>query len=93
MIRRRHDHRRRLPGRRRPYTLRGIRRVPCARCGAPSAYQWSACALDNRWCGLCAQCDIALNAFVLRFFRIASAAQLLARYIARVRAQQGQQAA
>jgi hypothetical protein len=55
--------------RRTPYTARGISRVPCQRCGAPSLHQWQCCADDNTWRGLCAKCDVALNELVLRWFR------------------------
>lgn len=53
--------------RRTPYTERGIVRVPCCRCGKPSCYQWTICADGNQWRGLCAECDVALNALVMRF--------------------------
>ena len=52
---------------RRPYTERGIRRVPCARCGAPSEFQWQVCADGNVFRGLCAPCDVAVNELVVRF--------------------------
>jgi hypothetical protein len=55
--------------RRTPYTRNGIRRVPCARCGAPSRYQWQACADRRHYRALCAACDIALNRLVLAFVR------------------------
>ena len=51
--------------RRTPYTERGIRRIPCARCGAPSSTQWQVCADGNQYRGLCIDCDVALNALVL----------------------------
>lgn len=53
--------------RRNPYTERGIKRIPCFRCGAPSRYQWQICADKNRWRGLCLGCDFGLNAAVLRY--------------------------
>ncbi len=58
--------------RRKPYTDRGIKRVPCARCGRPSHRQWQICALDNQWNGLCVDCDIELNRLVLGFIGIPS---------------------
>jgi hypothetical protein len=54
-------------GRRRPYTKRGILRVPCARCGEPSRFQWNVCADGNRYRGVCLACDVALNDLVLRW--------------------------
>lgn len=57
-----------MSNRRTPYTERGIRRVPCYKCGQPSRYQWQVCADGNVWRGLCAACDIALNRLVLRWF-------------------------
>lgn len=54
--------------RRKPYTVRGIRRAPCARCGAPSVYQWQACADGRQYRAVCAACDVMLNVMVMRFF-------------------------
>jgi hypothetical protein len=51
--------------RRKPYTAIGIGRVPCFRCGEPSAYQWQVCADGNVYRGLCRECDVALNRLVL----------------------------
>lgn len=59
-----------IQGRKKPYTQRGISRVPCARCGKPSRYQWSSCALNNLWFGLCHGCDVALNQLVVNFMGI-----------------------
>jgi hypothetical protein len=53
--------------RRTPYTERGITRVPCARCGKPSRYQWSCCANDNRYVALCPSCDVGLNEVAMRY--------------------------
>lgn len=67
----------------RPYTRRGLARVPCAHCGEPSAHQWNltACAIGRGgWFAVCHPCDLALNAMVLRFLRRPNAAQLLETY-------------
>ena len=56
-------------GNRTAYTERGIRRVPCARCGAPSQQQWNICADGNRYRGMCNACDVLLNDLVLKFVR------------------------
>lgn len=53
--------------RRTPYTSIGIKRIPCARCGAPSVHQWQICSDGNQYRGLCLECDIAMNEVVLRF--------------------------
>lgn len=50
-----------------PYSEIGIRRVPCARCGKPSRYQWQICADDNVYRGLCPDCDVELNTMVMRW--------------------------
>jgi hypothetical protein len=71
-------------GRKKPYSERGINRVPCARCGKPSQHQWNCCALDNRWLGVCTECDIKLNADTLAFFRVPDAAGVLAAYVERM---------
>lgn len=57
-----------MVARRKPYTERGIKRVPCARCGAPSHAQWQVCADGNTWRGLCRRCDVDLNDLTMRFF-------------------------
>lgn len=67
-------------GRRQPYTARGIGRVPCRRCGAPSFHQWQVCANGNRWLGVCVACDVALNRVALEFMRVPNAEALLATY-------------
>jgi hypothetical protein len=41
--------------------------VPCARCGESSHYQWNICADKNRPRGICADCDVKLNAMVMRW--------------------------
>ena len=66
-------------GRKKPYTELGISRVPCARCGAKSTQQWQVCSNDNRWMGVCKECDIALNALVIDFFGLPK--DLLKKYI------------
>lgn len=57
----------------RPYTEAGLGRVPCARCGSPSRFQWSidVCALRRKivWVGLCTEHDIELNAQSLEYIR------------------------
>lgn len=53
--------------RHKPYTVRGIRRVPCARCGAKGYASWHICADENRQRVLCASCDIDLNTWVMRW--------------------------
>ncbi len=68
-------------GRRKPYTARGISRVPCARCGKPSKHQWNVCANDGRYLGVCEECDVALNRLALDFFRIPNADELMDAYI------------
>ena len=50
-----------------PYTELGLSRVPCERCGAPSANQWQICATGNKWAGVCVKCDVALNEMVVAF--------------------------
>lgn len=50
-----------------PYTEIGIRRQPCTRCGKPSRYQWQICADKRIFRTLCADCDVELNAMVMRW--------------------------
>lgn len=56
-------------GRRQPYTVIGIRRLPCVRCGGKAEFQWQACSDGNIWRPLCVRCDIAVNRLVLKFMR------------------------
>lgn len=42
------------------------------RCGNPSSQQWQICALDNKWVGICDDCDIELNRMVLEFVGVSS---------------------
>jgi len=63
-----------------PYTARGIKRVPCARCGKPSHAQWNVCADGARYRAICLQCDIKLNLLVLHWFGDDEAAQKIIAY-------------
>ena len=56
--------------RRKPYTDKGIKRVPCFRCGKPSVQQWQICVLNNEYKGVCKDCDFELNKLVLEFMGI-----------------------
>ena len=50
-----------------PYTEIGIRRLKCVRCGAKAQFQWNICADGNVYRPICKQCDIELNAMVLKW--------------------------
>lgn len=63
-----------------PYTAIGIRRVPCARCGAPSNHQWNVCADFNSFRAICWPCDIEMNRMVLNFMRFPNVDQMVADY-------------
>jgi hypothetical protein len=67
-------------GRKRPYTETGIKRLPCARCGAPATQQWKVCADGSLNRPICTECDIALNELVLEFMRDPEAQEKLKRY-------------
>lgn len=56
-------------GRKKPYTEKGIKKIPCFCCGGKSNQQWQICSLDNKYYAICNQCDIELNNLVLMFFR------------------------
>jgi hypothetical protein len=56
-----------MHGRKKPYTDRGIERVPCVRCGRPSFHQWQICSDGRLFRPLCSKCDVALNTMVLRW--------------------------
>lgn len=63
-----------------PYTARGIRRIPCVRCGAPSRHQWNACALGHRYFAVCVPCDIGLNRAALEYMNWPDRETILADY-------------
>ena len=67
-------------GRKKPYTERGISRVPCLRCGKPSRYQWQACSLGNRWIAVCPECDVGLNSAALRYAGVPGWKEIIANY-------------
>jgi len=68
--------------RKKPYTERGINRVPCTRCGSPSVHQWQICADGNQYRGVCERCDIQLNDYVMSFMKIPNRQEKIERYIA-----------
>jgi len=70
--------------RKKPYTAKGIKRVPCFRCKKPSRYQWQVCADDGQFRGLCELCDIDLNKMVLRFMNDPEWERKMAKYRERV---------
>jgi len=70
-----------MKGRKKPYTELGIKRVPCLRCGKPSTQQWQICSLNNKYFGVCSECDIKLNALVLDFFQVPRKRNIIESYI------------
>lgn len=54
-------------GRRQPYTVIGLARLPCVRCGKPARFQWQICADDRLYRPVCLACDVELNALVMRW--------------------------
>lgn len=67
-------------GRRRPFTAKGIERLPCVRCGHPAFHQWQACADKGLYRPLCLPCDVDLNALVLGWVGDPEAAAKMATY-------------
>ncbi len=68
-------------GRKQPYTVIGIGRKKCARCGDKAEFQWQCCANGNLWLPVCSRCDIDINILVLRFFKIKNRGHLISSYI------------
>lgn len=56
-----------MQGRKKPFSDKEIEKCECVRCGKPARFQWNACADGNTWRPMCEQCDIMLNAVVLKF--------------------------
>lgn len=48
-----------------PYTVIGIGRLSCVRCGEPASTTWQVCADQRMLRPLCWECDVALNEMVL----------------------------
>jgi hypothetical protein len=69
-------------GRRRPYTVLGVSRLPCSRSGCPNraSHQWQVCADANVFRPLCRACDLEINRLVLEFMGDPDAPAKLARY-------------
>ncbi len=70
-----------MRGRTKPYTERGIRRIPCPRCGKPSVHQWQICATGRIFMPMCAKCDVELNEYILTFFNYPNREALMDTYI------------
>lgn len=68
-----------------PYTTKGIRRVPCARCGAPSVHQWQFCSDGGQFRGICQECDLALNRLILKWIGFPNWQEMAKRYEAKAR--------
>lgn len=69
--------------RKKPYTVIGIRRMACFRCGhKPSYATWNICADGNRARPVCRGCDCALNEMVLRWagFKAADVRRMMQDY-------------
>jgi hypothetical protein len=66
----------------RPYTMIGIRRMKCLRCGKRAHEQWKVCA-DGKFLPLCRECDVLLNDLVLGFFSLPRAERVMRRYARR----------
>lgn len=63
-----------------PYTYRGIARVPCRRCGAASSQQWQVCADFGGYRAICWPCDVEMNRLVLEFMRFPNAGAMIEAY-------------
>ena len=50
-----------------PYTVRGIKRIKCFRCGAQAYSTWQIYADGGQYRPICKACDVALNEMALKF--------------------------
>ena len=55
--------------RKQPYTVDGLKRLKCIRCGDKAVFQWQICSDGNNYRPLCGFCDIELNNAVLHFMK------------------------
>jgi hypothetical protein len=63
-----------------PYTDTGIKRMGCVRCGQQAKFQWQICSDGNNFRPLCAECDVALNWWVLQWMNHPRAEELMSAY-------------
>jgi len=63
-----------------PYTVSGIRRKECIRCGEQATVQWQICADGNNYRPVCDTCDKLLNRLVIKFMRHPDAKQIIQEY-------------
>jgi hypothetical protein len=69
-------------GRKKEYTVIGIKRVPCFRCGRkPSYATWNICCDNNLHRPLCLRCDIAMNLTWLLFMGVPNWKEVIEAYI------------
>lgn len=71
--------------RKKPYTMCGILRMKCFRCGKPAKYQWQICSDGNVYRPICEECDIELNKLVLQFMGFPDWEEKIDKYIERMR--------
>lgn len=74
------------PGRAKPYTAAGIRRLPCVvpGCQAKAFSTWQACADDQVHRPICKAHDVELNRLALESMGDPDAAAKIARYEAKL---------
>ncbi len=53
-----------------PYTVLGIKRKKCIRCGGQATQQWQICSDGNNYRPICIRCDIKMNKIILDFIRM-----------------------
>ena len=70
--------------RKKPYTVIGIKRLKCIRCGAKAHFQWQICADHNQYRPICKQCDIELNELVLEFMGFENRKEMMEEYKKRI---------
>jgi hypothetical protein len=63
-----------------PYTVIGIKRKKCVRCGKQALHQWNICSLGKGYWPICLECDIELNLVVLKWFDWPNKKELIKRY-------------
>jgi NAD-dependent SIR2 family protein deacetylase len=64
-----------------PYTRRSIKRAQCVRCGERASDAFTICAAGtHRQLPVCKECDIAINAMIVRFLGFPDAEQMIETY-------------
>ena len=70
--------------RKKPYTIIGVKRLKCFKCGKPALYQWQICSDNNIYRPLCPICDLNINILVIQFMQFDNELVLIGEYVEKI---------